>query len=140
MINSRSLNDLHPTVKLLCEQFITKCKEAGINIAITSTYRDFESQQVLYDQGRTKPGKIVTNAKPGYSYHNFRLAFDFVPTFDNKAVWDDNLLFFLCGDLGKKCGLIWGGDFKTFKDRPHFQYTQGLSLADFRAGKTIHAV
>uniref|UniRef100_UPI0030F5E7DE M15 family metallopeptidase n=1 Tax=Paenibacillus sp. FSL R10-2748 TaxID=2954658 RepID=UPI0030F5E7DE len=35
----------------------------------------------------------------------------------------------------KKLGLEWGGDWRSFKDMPHFQMTFGLSTADFRAGK-----
>ena len=40
------------------------------------TYRSFDEQNHLYAQGRTKPGKIVTYAKGGQSYHNFGLAFE----------------------------------------------------------------
>jgi len=79
VINSRKIEDLHPKVAEMCRAFIQKCDEQGIDILITSTYRDAESQDALYAQGRTKPGKIVTNAKAGQSFHNWRVAFDFVP-------------------------------------------------------------
>ena len=68
MINSRSLDELHPVVKPKVEKFIALCKEQGIDLLVTSTYRDNESQQALYNQGRTTPGKKVTNAKPGQSW------------------------------------------------------------------------
>jgi peptidoglycan L-alanyl-D-glutamate endopeptidase CwlK len=31
--------------------------------------------------------------------------------------------------------LEWGGDWKSLKDYPHFQYTFGLSLSELRSGK-----
>lgn len=137
MINSRDINDLHPKVQILCWQFIAACKESGIDVLITSTYRDYESQNDLYAQGRTKPGRIITNAKAGYSYHNFRVAFDFVPMVNGKPDWNDVRKFDKCGSIGKSVGLEWGGDFKAFKDKPHLQFTNRLSLAEFRAGRTI---
>jgi peptidoglycan L-alanyl-D-glutamate endopeptidase CwlK len=85
MINSRSVNDLHPHVADLCRKFIAACKKAGIDVLITSTYRDMESQAAIYAQGRTKAGRIVTRAKPGQSWHNYRLAFDFVPIVNGKV-------------------------------------------------------
>ena len=36
-------------------------------------------------------------------------------------------------EAGRSVGLEWGGDWKGFKDIPHFQYTGGLSLAECRA-------
>ena len=137
MINSRDINELHPKVQIMCRQFIIACKEAGIDVLITSTYRDYESQDDLYAQGRTKSGKIVTNARAGYSYHNFRVAFDFVPLANGKAIWDNDILFAKAGSIGKSVGLEWGGDFITFKDKPHFQFTNGLSLTNFRNGRKI---
>ena len=70
MINSRKIEDLHPYVAKLCRAFVAACKKDGIDILITSTWRDNESQNALYAQGRTKPGKKVTNAKAGQSFHN----------------------------------------------------------------------
>ena len=74
MINSRRIEDLHPKVQPLVRAFEAHADEVlkpqGIDLLITSTYRDHASQQALFDQGRTKPGKIVTNARPGQSFHN----------------------------------------------------------------------
>ena len=44
MINSRKIEDLHPRVAHLCKQFIEKCADDNIDVLITSTYRDNESQ------------------------------------------------------------------------------------------------
>lgn len=143
MINSRKLEDLDPFVATLARQFLAACKEAGIDVTVTSTYRDNESQTALYAQGRTAPGKIVTNAKAGYSAHNFKCAFDVVPTRNGVAVWgtsgEDGKLWARIGKIGQECGLEWGGAWTSFKDMPHFQYTGGHTLAQLRAGAKLVA-
>ena len=137
MINSRSLSDLNPKIAALCSEFINKCKEQNIDIIITSTYRDKESQDALYAQGRTTPGKKVTNAKGGQSFHNWKVAFDFVPLVNGKPAWTDDELITKCGEIGEKLGLEWAGRWKTFQEKLHLQFTNGLTLADFQAGKAI---
>jgi len=138
MINSRRLEDLLPVVRTKVECMISKCKEANIDLLVTSTYRDHASQNALYEQGRTKPGKIVTNAKGGQSFHNFRCAVDVVPIVNGKPVWDaKNPLWQHIGAIGKSCGLEWAGEWRRFKEYPHFQYTGGLTLADLQNGKEV---
>ena len=137
MINSRKIEDLHPKVADLCNQFITKCKDVGIDVLITSTYRDNESQNALYNQGRTTAGNKVTNAKGGQSFHNYKIAFDFCPIVNGKAQWNDTTAFNKCGEIAESLGLEWAGRWKTFKELAHCQYTGGLTLKDLQAGKTI---
>lgn len=137
MLNSRSLDELHPRVRSMCEKFLTACQSAGIDILITSTYRDSECQDALYAQGRTAPGHVVTNAKGGQSYHNWRVAFDFVPLVNGKAQWNSEPLFEKCGAIAESVGLEWAGRWTTFKELAHCQFTGGLKLADFQAGKMI---
>ena len=147
MINSRDINLLHPKVKVMAQAFLEACLANGINVLITSTYRDSESQNELYKIGRTvkgsniragKPmGDVVTKARGGQSFHNWRVAFDFVPILYGKAVWNDDSLFLKCGEIGESVGLEWAGRWKSFKELAHMQYTGGLSLADFQAGKTL---
>jgi len=142
MINSRDLNDLHPVVKVKAQAFLDKAKSVGIDLLITSTYRDQESQAALYEQGRTKPGQIVTNARPGQSWHNWRCAFDVVPIRNGKPVWGtsgkDGELWRTVGELGESVGLEWAGRWNgKLREMAHFQYTNGMSLADFQSGKTL---
>jgi peptidoglycan LD-endopeptidase CwlK len=137
MINSRDINDLHPVVADLCRKFIAKCKAAKIDVLITSTYRDAASQNALYAQGRTTKGRKVTNAKAGQSFHNYRLAFDFVPIINGKAQWDDLAAFTKCGEIAESLGLQWAGRWVKFKELAHCQYTKGLTLADLQKGLTI---
>lgn len=111
------------------------------------TLRTFAEQDALYAQGRTKlfdtKGKrlgIVTKAKGGQSIHNFGLALDIVllkdtngdGTFES-ASWETNVDFDKDGkadwmevvNILKKHGWVWGGDWKSFKDAPHFEKTFG---------------
>jgi peptidoglycan LD-endopeptidase CwlK len=137
VINSRKIDDLHPKVATMCRQFVAKCAEAGIDVLITSTYRDHASQNALYAQGRTTPGKRVTNAKGGQSWHNWRCAFDFVPLVNGKAQWNDAATFKRCGSIAESIGLEWAGRWKRFPEMAHCQFTGGLTLADFQSGKTL---
>jgi len=138
MINSRSLDDLLPPVKERVEKFLSSAKAAGIDLLITSTYRDNASQNVLYEQGRTTPGKKVTNAKAGQSWHNYRCAVDVVPVVAGKPRWGvKDEVWQQVGALGKAAGLEWAGDWKKFKEYPHFQYTGGLTLAQLQLGAKI---
>lgn len=137
MINSRKLEDLLPKVATMCQTFIDKCDAAGIDVLITSTYRDAASQDAIYAQGRTAPGRKVTNAKAGQSWHNFKCAFDFVPIKNGKAMWNDAATFVKCGEIAESCGLEWAGRWKRFKEMAHCQYTSGLTMAQIRAGAKI---
>jgi len=138
MINSRSLDELLLPVRTKVDAFIASCKSEGIDLLVTSTYRDIESQEALYDQGRTTEGKIVTNARGNQSFHNFRCAIDIVPLVNGKPDWDgSHPVWAKIGSLGKAAGLDWAGEWKSFKELAHFQYTGGLTLADLNAGKTV---
>lgn len=131
---SRSLDDLHPTVADLARQLVDLCQQNGIELLITSTLRTFEEQDALYAIGRTKPGKVVTNARSGQSWHNYGLAFDVVPLVNGKAIWTSPNWESI-GALGMTLGLVWGGQWAGFKDKPHFEYHPGLTLAEAMAKK-----
>ena len=138
MINSRNLDDLLPQVKARVEDFIKACQHSGIDILVTSTYRDYESQDALYAQGRTTEGKIVTNARGGDSFHNQRCAVDIVPVVNGKPDWDgSHPVWQDIGRIGKESGLEWAGEWKTFKELAHFQYTGGLTIAQLKEGTVI---
>lgn len=129
---SKNLEDLLPLVKEKANEFLSKCKEKGYTISITSTYRSPEEQDTLYAQGRTAPGNVVTNSKAGGSFHNYRVAFDFVPLINGQPDWSDKSLFTKIGEIGESCGLEWGGRWTSFIDIPHLQYTAGYTLKDFQ--------
>jgi peptidoglycan LD-endopeptidase CwlK len=133
----KKLTNVHPTLKAKAIELIKRAHAQGIYVLITQGYRSIAEQNELYAQGRTKPGKVVTNARGGYSYHNFGLAFDIViQNTDGSLCWSvADTRWKTVGAIGKSLGLEWGGDWRKFPDYPHFQLTFGLSLADLRAGK-----
>ena len=129
------INQLHPKVKELAEKLLQEAKKQGLNVKIIDTYRSPERQDYLYAQGRTRPGKIVTNAtgRDMTSYHNWRLAFDCIQ--NKKGAEYDSAFLNKLGKIGQSIGLEWGGGWSGFKDAPHFQYTFGLSIKDLKSGK-----
>jgi len=137
-LSSRSLSDLHLIVMNKCLAHITACKNEGIDLIVTCTYRTPEEQGVLYAQGRTAPGSIVTHAKAGQSMHQYRLAYDCVPVVNGKALWDaSSPIWAKVGALGKAQGMEWGHDWVKFKECAHFQYTGGHPLSYFEGGGTL---
>lgn len=135
-LNEQRLSQLHPILAIRARCMVELCAYAGIAVLVTQGLRTWEEQDALYAKGRTVPplGKIVTKAKGGYSYHNFGLAFDIV-VLDavGKADWNTaHPSWQRAAELGKSLGLEWGGDWKTFKDVPHFQYIDGLTTAECR--------
>lgn len=129
---------LHPKLQRMQAELLTEAEAAGLPLVVTEGYRSPERQAKLYAQGRTAPGPVVTRAPPGFSMHEYGLAFDVAVLKDGKATWPNDLdLWEKIGQLGESVGLEWGGRFKTIVDRPHFQFTGGLRIEDLRAGKRL---
>ena len=140
-VSEEKIKTLHPIlrdeIRVLIDK-INTCTLTGVaKVRIAQGLRTFAEQDALYAQGRTKPGKIVTKAKGGQSIHNYGLAIDIVLIINGKeASWDTKKDFDKDQQSDwmevvtefKKAGWIWGGDWRTFKDMPHFEKTSGLSL------------
>ncbi len=134
---------LLPEVRPMARALVQKAALNGIRIKIISGLRTYEEQDELYAQGRTKPGSKVTNARGGYSNHNFGIAFD-VGVFEGNKYLADSPKYKAVGVLGTDLGLEWGGNWKTIVDQPHFQlrpkWADDLSekqmLADLRERKS----
>lgn len=135
MVNSRDTALLREDVRVNCEVFLELCRAAGLNVLITQTLRDDEYQATLYAQGRTKPGSKITNSKVT-TFHGVGLAFDFCKN-EKGHEFDDDTFFDRCGQIAKQIGFSWGGDWKSFPDRPHIQWDAAgkYSGGDVRGGK-----
>jgi|TARA_Y100001934_G_scaffold171878_1_gene203863 peptidoglycan L-alanyl-D-glutamate endopeptidase CwlK len=132
LVSDKRISKLHPLVREKAKEFIIRAeKELGKKLRVVSGLRTWDEQARLYAQGRTLPGKIVTNAKPGQSLHNYGLAIDVVEIKDGKALWN-NPDWEKIARLGKSIGFEWGGDWKSFKDKPHFEMRFGKSLAQLQ--------
>lgn len=135
---SLSLSALDPRVAQMARRFLVLTKTHGLNVHITNVFRSWDKSDRLYAKGRTEPGPKVSNAQGGNSFHNWGLAFDAAP-FENGHISNDISKYKLMGQLGKQVGLEWGGDFKSIKDYPHFQYTYGLNTWDLLNGVRPHS-
>lgn len=132
IVSDKRIGSLHPLVIAKVKEFIIRAeKELDIKLRVVSAFRSWAEQTILYARGRTVPGKKVTNAKAGSSYHNFGLAIDVVEIKNGKAVWN-NPNWSKIAELGKSIGFEWGGDWRSFKDKPHFQLTFGNKLSHLR--------
>jgi hypothetical protein len=143
--SKKALEGVHPYVASKAIQLVNQAYANDIYIAVTSGYRSLVEQAKLYGQGRASykyngveygdiKAQRVTNAQPGYSMHNYGLAFDIaVFNVDRKPIWSGSS-YDIVGRLGQALGLEWGGAWKSFVDKPHFQYTFGLTTAKLRAG------
>tara|TARA_R110000868_G_scaffold376148_5_gene640940 strand:+ start:3700 stop:4101 length:402 start_codon:yes stop_codon:yes gene_type:complete len=130
---SRSLDDLIESVKLKARVFVSCCADQGIDVLIYCTLRTNKEQDELYKIGRSLPGKIITNAKGGESWHNYGRAFDFVPMVAGKPQWGAKELYLQCGVIAEECGLEWAGRWSgKLKETAHCQYTEGLKLSDMK--------
>ena len=127
------ISKLHPSVRDEVTKIINEINTLVLTedskVIITQSLRTFAEQDALYAQGRTKPGKKVTNAKGGQSVHNYGFAVDIAliikdkeVSWDTKKDWDkDNQSDWMeVVSVFKKYGWSWGGDWVSFKDMPHF--------------------
>ena len=131
-ISESRIKLLHPKVRDEVTTLVNKSNEQlkkHSQMRIVQGLRTIEEQNALYAQGRTLPGKKVTKAKGGQSYHNFGLAIDFALVIDNKDIswdlkkdWDgDKIMDWMeVVNVFTKAGWEWGGTWK-FTDNPHFE-------------------
>lgn len=139
--NEQAIAKLHPQVKDKVRNFINEVyKTHQIQLIIVQDYRTYIEQNAIYAKGRTQPGKVITKAKGGQSNHNFALAIDVLP------IWEDGKLhtteqgadekniriLIQIAPIAKKNGLAWGGDWKSLYDPMHFEFNTGLTMAQLR--------
>jgi peptidoglycan L-alanyl-D-glutamate endopeptidase CwlK len=129
--SEKNIATLHPRVRPFARALIEKAAGQGIIIKVTSATRSFAEQDELFAQGRTKPGRKVTNARGGFSNHNFGIAID-ITIFKGSADPEqaktpifESPLYKVIGALGTDLGLEWGGNWTSIKDEPHFQLRPG---------------
>lgn len=140
--SEKTIATLLPEVQPFARALVHKSSANGVTIKILSGLRTYEEQNVLYAKGRTAPGSKVTNAKGGFSNHNFGIAFD-IGIFEGAKYLGDSPKYKAVGVLGMELGLEWGGNWKTIVDQPHYQLrplwaanmAERAMLAELRARK-----
>lgn len=133
---SQKLDSLRPDFRVKVERVLAKLKAKGYSPKIDFGWRSISYQQELVKKGASKTT---------FSWHNVTddrgnpsaLAADIIET---KPNWNTTNPFWK--DLGiaaKSEGLVWGGDWKSFKDYPHVQMYPDTMLASFKS-KTLKAI
>ena len=120
MRHSRDIDDLRADVAANCRSLIALAEREGLHALVTETVRDSEYQKMLAKKGYAAAGAVT----PSFHADHAGLAFDICK---NEAghEYDDPAFFVKMGELGKKVGFSWGGDWRSFPDRPHFQWDAG---------------
>jgi len=154
---SRAIKDLRKPFARKIRKWKYLCDQYGYYLTIYFTERTFEQQAALYAQGRkslaqvnhlrqvagmylissAENRRIVTKAAPGRSWHNYGLAVDFFPhRIDGKPDWAYNRepedIYDEVVQLAKGVDdeIVWGGDFRSFKDYGHLEWHPGLEIKD----------
>jgi peptidoglycan L-alanyl-D-glutamate endopeptidase CwlK len=137
LITLQRIRKAHPRIrKFLEEQYkdVNKKLPEGVRLRFSHVYRTPEEQEALFKQVPK-----VTNARAWQSVHNYGLAFDIVILIDKDkngtfetAVWSGFNFDFVVKYFKAK-GWEWGGDWKSFKDRPHFQMTFGNTTKNLKS-------
>ena len=105
--------------------FFPAAKVYGYELRISSGFRTVAEQDVIYNQGRTENGHIVTEAPGGKSIHNFGLAVDVVDRWHGYRINWKKLT-----QIAVYCGL----DASEEGDFPHFENRGDLTIAEFEKG------
>lgn len=119
-----NINDLCPELKTIYTDWLNACHAVALAAKATVTWRSTIDQNVAKVRG-------LSNAGAGESPHNCcnpdgspaSRAFDF-------AIFDKNAQYVKDGtdpryaqaaEIGKKLGLVWGGDWNSFPDYDHLE-------------------
>ena len=122
------LNGVNPVLIAIIEAAIVD-SPYDFGIPPDGGLRTTERQKELYAQGRTNAGNIVTQTDgvKKKSVHQSGNAFDIYAFVNSKATWEAKYYKPIARHIQKVAleqfgvKLVWGGDFRTFLDRPHFQ-------------------
>jgi len=115
MLNSRDISRLRPDVAANCRRMIEIASLEGYPILVTGTVRDREYQEYCYENGK------ANSPVPSFHGEKAGLAFDICKNVKGHE-YDDERFLRYCGELGKRIGFTWGGDWKSIVDKPHFQW------------------
>lgn len=114
------LDGVHPLLVEKIRRVLKAMDILGFPMVVFEGVRTTERQKELYAQGRTKPGRIVTNADGVIKKSNhqvkedgFGYAVDCVFIDNGRPSWSLHFPWRLYGEMVKSQGLIWGGDFKS---------------------------
>jgi peptidoglycan L-alanyl-D-glutamate endopeptidase CwlK len=128
------LEGVHPLLVEKVAAILVAMDAEGYPMIVTDGLRTSEEQHRLFTQGRTAPGRIVTNANgldrrsnhqtrlPPSPYAGYGCAVDMTFLDERgRPTWDLRLPWARYGQVAKAQGLVWGGDWKSLRDMPHIE-------------------
>lgn len=121
----KDISELTPKAQEACNAFLSLCRQRGLKVRITETYRSQERQNELYAQGRTSPGSIVTWTKN--SRHTSRRAWDICQDIKGEEYDNSKGFFKKCGAAASELNITWGGTWST-PDMPHFEIAESWTM------------
>jgi peptidoglycan L-alanyl-D-glutamate endopeptidase CwlK len=96
---------------------------------LSARYTRPDLATLLLGVGPQHGPRILTYAGPGQSDHNYHHALDATPTRFGRAIWNDEgipneaeedlKLWRFYGEIAKKIGFKWAGDWTKFQEYPH---------------------
>lgn len=114
-ISEHNLRGIHPDLVLIVRRALTL---STVDFRVIEGVRTSERQRQLVRNGSSK----TLNSR-----HLTGHAVDLAPMVNNQIPWEDWSAFHLVAKAMKQAAkemelpLQWGGDWKTFKDGPHFE-------------------
>lgn len=121
------LEGVRPDLRKKVERILAAMQALGFPMFVVSGNRSLEQQQALFAQGRTKPGKIVTNCDGVTKKSNHQdgravdCAFVDDPLTEKIETWDEKQPWEVYGEMAEALGLTWGGRWRSVTDRPHIE-------------------
>ena len=131
LVHEQRLRGVHPQLVLMARAWSV---QLPFDILITDGVRLNSRQRQLYEQGRSTPGPIVTMASSTESAaHGRRLfsndavfgcAIDAAPCTGvaGQPNYADDGAYEAMAIIAERMGLVWGGRWKRFTDKPHFEW------------------
>lgn len=120
---NRDLTLLHPLLARRLLDFLQETARQKLAVFVTEGWRSEERQTWLYASGRTRPGAILTYARPGQSYHGLRIHGRRRSAAVDVAVWDE--------DVPWSKSLDWSGSDKEWRIIEAAAKTAGLQTLSF---------
>jgi peptidoglycan L-alanyl-D-glutamate endopeptidase CwlK len=113
------LSGVHPDLVKVIEEAI---KESPLDFSITEGLRTKERQKELFDAGKSQ----TMNSR-----HITGKAVDIAVLFEGKVTWEFRHYQTVADHIkkvAKELGieLVWGGDWQSFKDGPHFELNRSV--------------
>ncbi|SET62833.1 peptidoglycan L-alanyl-D-glutamate endopeptidase CwlK [Nitrosomonas marina] len=126
---TKKLQSLNPVFRVKVQNVLDALTQRGFQPKIFFGWRSVSVQQELFNKGRSKVRFSFHNAQNTDGTPNAYAA-DII---DKRWGWEkkaeDNGFWSALGEEAKKQGLVWGGDWTSFKDVAHIQGRQNSELA-----------